>query len=93
MHVEADPLLLPDHLYKCHLCEKKFKGKGEMKRHVLHVHEGKKYICKMCPLKIWKIWIWGTVYQFTWQNANKNLWQHYCKKTGKHWQNCDKIFK
>ena len=47
MHVESDPLLLPDHLYKCHLCEKKFKRKGEMKRHVLHVHEGKKYICKM----------------------------------------------
>ena len=55
MHVESDPLLLPDHLYKCHLCEKKFKRKGEMKRHVLHVHEGKKYICKMCPLEFgWK---------------------------------------
>ena len=55
MHVESDPLLMPDHLYKCRQCEMKFKRKGGMKRHVLHVHEGKKYNCKMCPLEFgWK---------------------------------------
>ena len=55
MHVESDPLLMPDHLYKCRQCEMKFKRKGGMKRHVLHVHEGKKYNCKMCPSKFgWK---------------------------------------
>ena len=35
--------------YKCEICGKDFTVKGDMKKHVLFVHEGIKYPCSECP--------------------------------------------
>ena len=33
---------------QCELCQKEFKTKGQMNRHVKHIHGAKKYPCQIC---------------------------------------------
>ena len=35
--------------HKCEICGKDFTVKGDMKKHILFVHEGIKYPCSECP--------------------------------------------